>query len=133
VADFIGTPPTNFLDVEIKKEQDQTSLVNRHLNLLLEPEVATALNSYTKDKLVLGIRPENILLVDNGSAALSASCLVTEPQGSHQIVAIQLDEKIIKLVAPAKTKIATGEDLHLNFKQETLRFFDPETTLAINE
>ena len=83
--------------------------------------------------MILGIRPENLLLVDAEEAALSASCLVSEPQGSHQVVAIQLDENIIKAIAPAAPKIAAGADVHFNFKQDTLRFFDPESTLAIND
>jgi multiple sugar transport system ATP-binding protein len=133
VADFIGTPPTNFLDVEIKKESDGTHLVNSHLNLLLDPEMAKSLNGYHKDHLILGIRPENIILVDSDDAALSANCLVSEPQGSHQVIAIQLDDNFIKAIAPAKLTIAAGTPVHFNFKQETLRFFDPETTLAIND
>jgi multiple sugar transport system ATP-binding protein len=133
VADFIGTPPTNFLDVSIKKESDGTHLVNPHLNLLLGDEMAKHLNGYKKEHLILGIRPENILLVDSEKSALSAKCLVSEPQGSHQVVAIQLDDNIIKAIAPAWPTIAPGTDIHLNFKQETLRFFDPDTTLAIND
>ena len=133
VADFIGTPPTNFLNVEIKKESDGTHMVNPHLDLLLDSNMAGYLNGYDKDHLVLGIRPENILLVDESDAALSASCLVSEPQGSHQVVAIQLDDNIVKAVAPASPTIAAGTDVYLNFKQETLRFFDPDTTLAIND
>ncbi len=133
VADFIGTPPTNFLKVVIKKDQEGTHLKNAHLNLLLEPGTAKTLDGYSKEKLILGIRPENIILVNEEDASLSTSCLVTEPQGSHQIIAIQLDDKIIKIVAAADLKIKTGEDLHLNFKQETLRFFDPETTLALSD
>ena len=133
VADFIGTPPTNFLDVEIKKDGGDTHLVNSHLDLLLKPEIAKPLNGYKKGKLILGIRPENILLVDAKEAALSASCLVSEPQGSHQVVAIQLDDNIIKAIAPAVPKISTGANVHFNFKQETLRFFDPESTLAISD
>ena len=121
------------MDVEIKKESDGTHLVNPHLNLLLEPDMAGYLNGYDKDHLVLGIRPENIIMVDQGEAALSAKCLVAEPQGSHQVVAIELDDNIIKVIAPASPTIAAGTDVHLNFKQETLRFFDPDTTLAIND
>jgi len=132
VADFIGTPPTNFMDVKIQKESNGTHLVNPHLNLLLEPEMAKHLNGYNKNHIVLGIRPENILLVGESDAALSSSCLVSEPQGSHQVVAIQLDDNIVKVVAPPNPIIAPGADVHMNFKQETLRFFDPDTTLAIN-
>ena len=133
VADFIGTPPTNFMDVKIKKESNGTHLVNPHLNLLLQPDMAEHFKKYNKDHLILGIRPENIIMVNQGEAALSAKCLVAEPQGSHQVVAIELDNNIVKAVAPASPTIIPGTDVHLNFKQETLRFFDPDTTLAIND
>lgn len=132
VADFIGTPPTNFFDVEIKAKEDRIHLLNPHLDLLLKPDVAAVLKNYPKRNLILGVRPENMDLVRPGDANLSADCLVTEPQGSHQIVAIQLDDKMIKVITPAQPKIEAGEPVHLAFKQDTLRFFDPDTTLAIN-
>ncbi len=133
VADFIGTPPTNFMEVDVRKEGEGIHLVNSHLNLLLEPALAKHLNTYSKDKIILGVRPENMLLVSEDEAALSASCLVSEPQGSHQVVAIQLDDSIIKVIAPASPTILPGTAVHMSFKQETLRFFDPDTTLAIND
>jgi multiple sugar transport system ATP-binding protein len=133
VADFIGTPPTNFLDVEIKSENGGYRLVNQHVDVQLDAKNSETLQGYGKDKLILGIRPENITLTDQEDAALSAECLVSEPQGSHQVVAIQLDQQIVKLVAPAQPKIQPGENIHLGFKQDTLRFFDPETTLAIGD
>jgi len=74
---------------------------------------------------------ENIEIIQGDSADMSAACLVSEPQGSHQIIAIQLDKKILKIVAPATPKYEPGQAIRLRFKQETLRFFDPESTLAI--
>lgn len=133
VADFIGTPPTNFLKVEIKSENGNLRLINPHVNLKLDPALAGILKDYTKGDLILGIRPENIILTNQESADLTAECLVSEPQGSHQVIAIQLDEKIFKLVAPAQLKIEHGETVHLSFKQDTLRFFDPDSTLAIGD
>jgi multiple sugar transport system ATP-binding protein len=131
VADFIGTPPTNFLKTEIKRDNGSYRLVNDHLNMELTEEAAQPIKNYIKDELILGVRPENIIFVGEDQAVLTEQYLVTEPQGSHQIVAIQVDDDIIKIVAPASPKIHPGETIHLNFKQETLRFFDPETTLAI--
>lgn len=131
VADFIGTPPTNFLVAEIKVSNGNYRLINPHLDLKLTPEASIPLKNYRKNSLVLGIRPENILLVVQDEAALSTECLVSEPQGSHQVVAILIDDNLIKLIAPAQPKILSGEAVHLAFKQETLRFFDPDTTLAI--
>jgi multiple sugar transport system ATP-binding protein len=133
VADFIGTPPTNFFNVEIKAEDGGIRLINPHLDLFLEPDIAAVLNEYQKSKLILGVRPENMDLVSPQEANLSAECLVSEPQGSHQIVAIQLDDKMVKVITPAQPKIEAGEPVHLAFKQDTLRFFDPDTTLAIND
>ena len=133
VADFIGTPPTNFLDVEIQKENGDTWLVNPHTKMKLTPENAALLEDYGKKELIIGIRPENILLTNVDESVLTAECLVSEPQGSHQVVAIQLNDKIMKVIAPAQPKITHGATVHLAFKQDTLRFFDPESTLAISD
>ncbi len=131
VADFIGTPPTNFLDVEVFSDNGNIRLKNQFIDLKLDDNFSRALESYKNKKIILGVRPENIEITSNGNAVMSADCLVSEPQGSHQIIAIQLDKKIMKFVAPAALKINPGQTVNLSFKQETLRFFDPETTLAI--
>ena len=61
----------------------------------------------------------------------SAPCLVSEPQGSHQVVAIELDDKIVKIIAPDQPKIHPGERVHLMFREETIRFFDKDTGLSV--
>ncbi|MEE8389502.1 MAG: TOBE domain-containing protein, partial [Anaerolineae bacterium] len=131
VADFIGTPPTNFMDVELVADNGDSCLVNPHVNVKLDAANATLLKDYGKKTLVLGIRPENILLVDEGDAVLSAQCLVSEPQGSHQIVAIELDDKLMKIVTAARPKIRSEETVHLAFMQEAMSFFDKDTGLRI--
>ena len=94
-------------------------LVNPHFDLKLEQACADVVKDFKKKNIVLGVRPENINLVGMQEALLSAVCLVSEPQGSHQVIAIELDEKIIKIVAPASPKIHPGETVYLDFKQET--------------
>ena len=131
VADFIGTPPTNFLDSELARENSQLWLKNPHIELVLDPEHIDRLKDYEKREIVLGIRPENFKLVDESDSIISADCLVSEPQGSHQIVAIKLGEEIIKITAAAQPKIVAGDRVHLSFKQANMRFYDPETELRI--
>lgn len=131
VADFIGTPPTNFMDVELTVEGGDCRLVNPHINLKLDSANTLRLKDYGQGKLVIGIRPENILLVDADDAVLSAQCLVAEPQGSHQVVAVEVGDKLMKIVAPSYPKVRSGETVHLAFKQEAIRFFDTETGLRI--
>ncbi len=132
VADFIGTPPTNFINVEKKTSNGVCRLINPHFELDLEQGCDEHVRSYEKRELILGVRPENINVVSEDKALFSSECVVSEPQGSHQIIAIEFDESYIKVVTPAQPKIVAGEIIHLNFKQETLRFFDPETELSID-
>ena len=131
VADFIGTPPTNFIESEIQNVDGEMHLHNSFFDLTLPSEIAAPLKSYDKSQVIIGVRPENVVLTDAENAIFSAECLVSEPQGSHQIVAFELGDKIVKIIAPPDPKIRSGEPIHLTFKQEAMRFFDPETTLAI--
>jgi len=133
VADFIGTPPTNFFDVELKRNSEALHLVNSYFDLRLSSENETRLKKYQKGHLTLGVRPENIMLANKSDSILTTTALVVEPQGSHQVIAFKMGEKIVKIVAPAQPKAEMGATIHLNFKQEALRFFDPESTLAIGD
>jgi multiple sugar transport system ATP-binding protein len=131
VADFIGTPPTNLMDVDLKVGNGDCRLVNPDFDLNLSAENAANLKDHGKKTLVLGVRPESIVIVPEEDGVLSAQCLVSEPQGSHQIVAIELGGSIVKIVAPSDPRIEAGETVHLTFKQEALAFFDKETGLRI--
>lgn len=132
VADFIGTPPTNFMDVELKVENGDSRLINPHFDFKLSLENVAKLRNYGgRKKLVLGVRPESIHLVGEEDSILSAQCLVSEPQGSHQIVAIELGDKIVKIVAPAHPRIESGKTVHLTFDQESIAFFDIDSGLRI--
>jgi len=131
VADFIGTPPTNFFDAEIKSINGSAHLTTSFFDFELFPEASAPLKTYGKSRLTVGVRPENIVLTDQANAIFSVKCLVAEPQGSHQVVAFELGDKIVKVIAPTTPKVQPGEAIHLAFNQETMRFFDPETTLAI--
>jgi multiple sugar transport system ATP-binding protein len=133
VADFIGTPPTNFMDVELTAQNGRSALKNPNFNMALPDEVASSLKKHGKSSLTIGIRPENISIVPGDESLFSAPCLVSEPQGSHQVVAIEMDKKIVKIVAEAQPKVLPGEIVHLDFKQETLRYFDKDTGLSIGD
>jgi len=133
VAAFIGIPPTNFFPVEIRRDGGELHLVNPHFDLVLDEENVARLRSYSKPRLILGVRPENILLTDVDHALFSTDVLVVEPQGSHQIIAFELDGETIKIVAPAHPKVRAGERIHLTFNQQAMRFFDPDTTQAVGD
>jgi len=134
VADFIGMPPTNFFEAEIVHKNGELHLLNPHFDFTPTEYIASLLKDYTKKWVVIGIRPESILLVNENEALFSAKALVTEPQGSHQVVSFQKEDgEIVKIVAPAKPKVNAGDTIYIAFKHDAMRFYDPDTTLAIEE
>jgi multiple sugar transport system ATP-binding protein len=132
VAGFIGTPPTNFLDVELAADNGDYYLKNPHFKFKLgQVRAGQILEQGSKD-LVIGVRPEDIELADSPEeATFSTDCLVTEPQGSHQIVAVELDNQIMKIVAPTQPKVYPGQRIHLAFHEDRVHFFDKKTGLRI--
>lgn len=131
VAGFIGTPTTNFFSVKPQSRGDTIILHHRHFDLELNGEQKQLLAGYGKDNPVLGVRPENILITSESQSLFSEEVLVVEPQGSHQIVAVQLDDQIVKIMASAAERIRPGERIHLSFQPEGLHFFDSETEWRI--
>jgi multiple sugar transport system ATP-binding protein len=127
VASFIGMPPTNFLDVEIVREADAVSLVHPRFRLPLDAPQAARLAAYGRRALTLGVRPEDLLLVDAEEAVLTETVQVAEPQGSHQVVSADLAGTLLKIVAPAQPTLHAGDPLPLTVRTERLQFFDSES------
>ncbi|GAJ09710.1 unnamed protein product, partial [marine sediment metagenome] len=82
---------------------------------------------YNNRKMIIGIRPENIMVADEKDAIMSVKCLLVEPQGSHQVIIFKINDKIAKLVISGETKIKSGDTFYMNFKQEKILFFDYES------
>ena len=131
VAGFIGTPPTNFFTVEIEGNGDR-ALRHPHFQLPLEGRNKAALAAYAKKQMVLGVRPENITLGSESESLFTVEILVVEPQGSHQVIAVKLDEQIVKIVAPHSRRVRPGDKIHLSFQPDSLHFFDHETEWRID-
>ncbi len=131
VADFIGTPPTNFFDVDVKSVNGAYHLINPRFDIALDEENSASIKNYGKKSLIVGIRPENITIVEEQKAILSAEVHVSEPQGSHQVIALSLDDHIYKLISPSHPRIKAGDIVHIAFPQSALRFYDPESGLRV--
>ncbi len=132
VAGFIGTPPTNFLRVELKREKGKTLLVHPHFKLELNDRLSHLLENYDKDELILGIRPESMIITSEKEAIFSERVLVVEPQGSHQIIAVDLDGNIIKIVAPSFPRFSPDEVIHISFDMNRIMLFDLESERRLN-
>jgi len=117
----------NFFKVCVQNAADGTRLSHPFFEMSLAHATHTPLRTYGKADLVMGVRPEDIQPCTREGAVLSRRVQVVEPQGSHQIVAMRLDDQIVKVVLPPSPKVTPGELLHTTFRPERLHFFDKDS------
>lgn len=128
VANFIGTPPTNFFDVTIVKKDGKLYCENNNFSFAIKEE-AKGLDSYINKQVILGVRPENFLLVDEDEY-YSVKVELVEPQGANVIILTSIDNKDIRIVSDNHS-LKAGDLIKIRFKQGSLRFFDKETEKRI--
>ena len=134
VAGFIGTPPTNFLTVDVEDDGKELVLKNDHVRMVADDEHAVIVRNSGLKKVIMGVRPENFILVKNKKDAIfSEPCLLSEPQGSHQVATIDLGGLMVKIVADPTPHIESGELLHVGIVVDKVSFFDPETELRLKK
>ena len=117
VAGFIGNPPMNFLPAAAKGKGKW--------------EVAgQAFNGPVSDReLKFAIRPEDMQLA---KAGLSATAKVIEPLGAHLLVTCDVQGEMFRTILDSDAKIKAGDTLILAPQADRIRWFDPETTLAVS-
>ena len=133
VASFIGSPPMNFIEGRIVREQGLQFLsTDRSVHLPLMEKYHQALQPHVNHKVTLGIRPEDIYLADqvfsDHPMAFAELVLdVVEPLGSELILYLRSpDYVLIARVAPSALP-EEGQVLKVAIDLEKLHFFDAET------
>lgn len=122
VAGFIGLPPMNFFDVTVKGG----ALVGKGMTVKLSEDQKYTLRSYEGKTIVLGVRPENIVLGDDVTIKVTSN----ENLGMNTLVHgnIKGGDKITgKLRGWCDYK--NGDEVKVSF--DRMHFFDKETTNAI--
>jgi multiple sugar transport system ATP-binding protein len=124
VADFIGSPSMNFLNFTGEITQGQT-----HINL--GPHRVDVPQQYEdiKGALVFGVRPEHIVLTDNGR--MRAQVLALEYLGTTQIVVLKSEFGELKARVDSSVGVRVGESVGVKFNARTISLFDQSTGRAI--
>lgn len=134
VAGFIGTPPTNFFDVEIAKSEEGLKVVSDSCSCVLPQSFLNALASYEGKKVDLGIRPENLQILcpaDRREVFAKATINFIEQQGSHAIVIVDMGGNQVKIMKSEYETLKKGQIIELGVNKDKLGFFDKETECRI--
>lgn len=124
VAEFIGSPPMNFIRFDGKLQRGQQAVRLHDANIAV-PEVH---EDGIGGPLALGVRPEHIMLSD--AAAVRGRVFGAEYLGTTQIVTIDLEEDQIKARLPASLSVRPGETVGVAFQSQRLVVFDATTGRA---
>jgi multiple sugar transport system ATP-binding protein len=125
VADFIGSPPMNFLRFTGAVAAGATAVrVNG-----AEIAVPTLEEGCAEGALALGVRPEHIRF-DDGSA-LRGRIFGSEYLGTTQIVTVETGHGRVKARIPSDVAVRTGETIGINFRTPRLSVFDAATGRAL--
>lgn len=125
VANFIGAPPTNFLDVTIEKNASTYVAKHNKFKFQIDNEVIKSIDAYAGKKVVLGIRPENFT-VDKVDGIIKAEVLFVEPQGSHTVLVSEIDETRIKIVSSDVLSFKVGQTITIGINKKFM-LFDADT------
>ena len=128
VAGFIGLPPMNFLDVTVSKGR----LEGKGYAIPLSDGDRKLLSSYEGKEIVLGVRPENVVLGND----VPVKVFSNENLGMNTLVHgnILVDgKKGAKLTGKLRgwCNYKLGDEIKVSF--DRMHFFDKETTNAIRE
>jgi multiple sugar transport system ATP-binding protein len=125
VADFIGSPPMNFLSLHGGLAPGQA-----HLRLG-EAEVAipAPIEAMAPSKLALGVRPEQVRFDD--ASRLRGEILAAEYLGTTQIVTVETPHGQVKARLPAGAPARAGQAVGLAFLTSRLSLFDAASGRAI--
>ena len=140
VAGFIGTPQMNFFDAELKKAGDKYSVMLNGTEFAISEEKQASLKAHgaAAGSVVLGVRPEHIMLCDKGAASVKATVDVSEMMGSSIHLHVNMNGKDVVLVIATvdlpedhKFGYRYGEEVNFTFSENVVHIFDKESGKAL--
>jgi len=125
VADFIGSPPMNFLRFQSGLESGATTIRLGDVPIRV-PEVHAAREP---GELALGVRPEHVRFSDG--APLRGAVYGSEYLGTNQIVSVETAQGMVKARVPADLNYTIGETVGLELNSDKLSLFDCASGKAV--
>ena len=138
VAEFIGAPKMNTFKTELTKEDGEYYVHPFGAKIKVTGEKADLLKSKNilKNEVILGVRPEHIVLKDEkDESTIEGTLLVNEMMGSELYLHIETNDKqqliirvpTINLEKEHREKLAFGNKVYFSFVGKVMHFFDTET------
>jgi multiple sugar transport system ATP-binding protein len=120
VAGFLGSPAMNFLEGTLRSQSGPTLELagGGFIPLSRMPDGSDS------RKVVFGIRPEEIRIVEEG---VPARLIVVEPTGSETLLSIDFAGQELTCLLRQRASLSPGQEVKLSFASHSVHFFDPDS------
>jgi len=124
VADFLGSPPMNFLHFKgsVNSGDSTIALAGQVFEIPLQLQGC-------EGDIVFGVRPEHISFDQNSQ--YHGDIIATEYLGTTQIVTLQTENGTLKSRISSTESVSEGERMGLAFNPKTITLFDQKTGSAL--
>ena len=159
VAGFIGTPPTNFFDCNLSKEEPYIFDAGPFKYPVPERLIEKAKG--WSSSLVLGVRPQDVIVHPKASDAanreteeaeaakegvtlpsekmgglpqqtlIKATLEIDEPLGDRQVLDLRVGDYLVKALVLPDFKAELGDELEIEFLGDKIYVFDKKTGQAL--
>ncbi len=133
VAEFIGSPPMNFIEVQVK---DQTHLHHPAFTLMLPNHWGNTLSQYVGQTVTLGTRPEHLSVTEQNPQSLPVQVTLVEALGHETYLSCVMDgEGDAKTHLQARIDpqqlVKNGDRIGLAIDRTQVHLFEAQSGVAI--
>ena len=125
VAEFIGSPPMNFLKGQVSEESQKKILKTDSFDLVL----SESMNLISGSSVIIGFRPHDVTLVSEGG--LGGRVTVVETLGAEKLIYLQVGKNSLSILVPATEKIRSGDHLQFEINKDYLHLFNNDNEKRI--
>ena len=123
VGGFIGSPKMNFVDSKIlSATNDSTEIDIFGTSKITIPK--TSSKSSNGDSVTLGIRPEHLLVNQDGDASWESKVFVVEKLGSGTFLYLEKDGEPLVVETEGDSNIKVGDTVKVGFTASRCQLFD---------
>jgi len=133
VAGFIGSPPMNFVTVDIKKDGDEIYIYESNFVLKLPKKFYEKVEPYVGKKMVFGIRPEHMYDILSYPGEVQEGSVIkltvdfVELLGSETYLHLSSGKNNFVVKADPHTNVRPGQLVEIIVNLDKIHLFDIET------
>jgi multiple sugar transport system ATP-binding protein len=136
VAGFIGSPAMNFFDATLKDDNGTLVAETGAFKLSIPAKQAEVYKDHVGQKVIIGIRPEDIHDVDYQPpgivpAVVEANVDVVEQMGNEMVVYLESEGKSFISRMDPRTQARVGNRMGVTFNMENVHIFDATTEQSL--